>query len=215
MMGRKERFFTETIVKWAEDGNLRKFPWRETSSVWLVALAEILLVRTPAVRVLPVYLNLVEKYPSPFCVSDDDLKELECTLKPLGLQSKKAYQIKVLSEVLRGKEKRAVVDELKKVPGIGTYAYNAILLFALSMVRPVVDGNIGRIFSRYFGVKWKGKAVSDGNAWSLASVLVPKDAGTAKVYSYGLIDFGSTVCKKKPNCTVCPLKERCKFFSKK
>lgn len=215
MKTRDEKFFVKTIVKWAEAGNIRSFPWRETSDTWCIALAEILLVRTPALRVLPVYLRLVKEYPLPSSVSTKELPNLVSILEPLGLQNKKAIQIKVLSEVLRRRRSRkAIMEGLKEVPGIGVYTYNAILLFGFKVVKPLVDGNVGRIFSRYFGLKLKGKAVSDSNAWNLARKLIPKRVNKAINYSYGLIDFGNEVCKRKPNCAVCPLRNNCKFFKK-
>lgn len=208
-----EKFFVESIIRWAEKGNLRSFPWRKTSNVWHVALAEILLARTSAQRVLPVYQELIKKYPSPSSVKTKDLTDLVKILKPLGLQKKKAVQIKALANVLREKtSKEVLMKKLKEVPGMGKYSYNAVLLFGFKVVRPIVDGNVGRIFFRYFGLQWKGKAVSDDEAWNLAYELVPKEVSKATTYSYGLLDFGSEVCKKKPNCATCPLSTCCEFF---
>ena len=208
-----KKFFVESIIQWAKNGNLRSFPWRETSNIWFIALAEILLARTPAQRVLPVYQELIKKYPSPSSVKTKDLTDLVKVLKPLGLQEKKAAQIKALADILRREKSKEVLREkLKEVPGMGRYSYNAVLLFGFKIVRPIVDGNIGRIFSRYFGLQWKGKAVSDKKAWSLAYELVPKEVNKAIVYSYGLLDFGNEVCRKKPNCTTCPLSTYCKVF---
>jgi len=208
-----KKFFVESIIRWAENRNLRSFPWRKTSDIWCIALAEILLARTPAYRVLPVYQNLIKRYPSPTTLKTEDLPNLVEILKPLGLQEKKAIQIKALADILRRRESKEVtVEKLKAVPGIGRYSYNAILLFGFKIVRPIVDGNAGRIFSRYFGLQWKGKAVSDDKAWHLADELVPGEVSKAITYSYGLLDFGSEVCKKKPNCTTCPLRTYCEFF---
>lgn len=211
-MGDK-KFFVEGIIRWAENGNIRSFPWRKTSNIWHIALAEILLARTPASRVLPVYQCLVKKYPSPSSVNTKDLPDLVEILKPLGLQEKKAVQIKALADILRQrKNKEVLIEELKEVPGMGKYSCNAVLLFGFKIVRPIVDGNIGRIFSRYFSVQWKGKAVSDDKAWNLAYQLVPKEVSKAITYSYGLLDFGSEVCKNKPVCIACPLKTYCEFL---
>lgn len=89
-----KKFFVESIIRWAENGNLRSFPWRKTSDIWRIALAEILLARTPAHRVLPVYQNLVKRYPSPISVNTKDLPDLVEILKPLGLQKKKLFKLK-------------------------------------------------------------------------------------------------------------------------
>ncbi len=208
-----KKFFVEGIIRWAEDGNIRSFPWRKTSNIWHITLAEILLARTPAQRVLPIYQNLVKKYPSPLSINTKDLPDLVKILKPLGLQEKKAIQIKALADILRQrKNKEVLIEELKEVPGLGKYSYNAVLLFGFRIVRPLVDGNIGRIFSRYFGLQWKGKAVSDDKAWNLAYELIPKEVSKTIIYSYGLLDFGSEVCKKKPNCVACPLRTHCEFL---
>ena len=208
-----KKFFVESIIRWAENGNIRSFPWRKTSNTWHIALAEILLARTPAPRVLPVYQCLAKKYPSPSSINNKDLPNLVEILKPLGLQEKKAVQIKALADILRQrKNKEVLIEELREVPGMGKYSYNAVLLFGFKMIRPIVDGNIGRIFSRYFGLQWKRKAVSDTKAWNIAYELVHREVSKAIIYAYGIIDFGSEVCKKKPNCMACPLRTYCEFL---
>lgn len=195
---------------------MRDFPWRREFRVWPVALAEVLLARTPARRVVPVYEKLMEKYPSPLSVrAMEDVRELVEILKPLGLQKRKAAQIKALADALCRTLDETLLEELREVPGIGRYSYNAILLFGFGIARPIVDENVGRVFSRYFGMKWNGKAVSDDRAWQLAHELVPRDPEDARVYSYGLLDLAAQICKKKPHCNGCPLRTHCDDFSKR
>ena len=202
-----------TIINWANSGNLRDFPWRKEKRIWVVAVAEILLARTPAERVLPIYEKLLEKYPSPKCLSDGDARELANLLRTLGLQEKKAIQLKMLGALFSEEVSEEVLREkLKEVPGLGAYSYNAVLLFGMGIPKPIVDGNIGRLFQRYYGKKWKKKAVSSKEAWELAKELLPKEPEKAKIYSYGLLDFANEICKRKPKCERCPLAVYCKFF---
>ncbi len=208
-----KKSFVKNIIHWAENGNVRSFPWRMTSNLWHIALAEILLTRTPAQRVLPVFQELVKKYPLP--TKNIDTIDLLKTLKVLGLQERKTTQIQMLANLLcQTKSREALLEELRGVPGIGKYTYNAVLLFGFGIIRPIVDANVGRIFTRYFGLKLRSKAASDDDAWKLAYELLPREVDKAKIYSYGLLDFGSEICKKKPLCTSCPLSSHCTLFKK-
>jgi A/G-specific adenine glycosylase len=59
---RVEHFRTD-LLNWAED-NLQSFPWRDTTDPYEVLVAEILLQKTAAEKVEPIYIELLATYPS-------------------------------------------------------------------------------------------------------------------------------------------------------
>jgi len=206
------KVFVETILEWSDAGNLRDFPWRRESRVWAVALAEILLARTPAKRVLPVYERMLSAFPSPEKLANADLKMLIELLKPLGLQEKKAVQLRALGSIFVEELPRGVlVEKLREVPGMGPYSYNATLLFGLGIRRPILDSNVRRVLTRYFGIGGERGRALDERLRELLEHLLPSDVDQAKKFSYGLLDFASTICKKKPSCGKCPLSSECWF----
>ena len=44
-------------------------------------------------------------------------------------------------------------SELRSLPGIGRYTAGAVLSIAFQKPVPLVDGNVMRVFSRYFGIR--------------------------------------------------------------
>lgn len=205
----KKSNFVDTIVKWAQGGNLRDFPWRRESRAWAIALAEILLARTPANRVLPVYEEILRRFRNPSQLANASVGELTHILRPLGLQAKRAVQLKTLATLFAQPLPREVlVEELKTIPGMGPYSYHATLLFALGIVRPMVDTNIRRVLTRYF------KTSGNENLGSLVERLVPRDPQTARQFFYGVLDLAALFCRKKPRCTNCPLSGGCSYRDK-
>lgn len=61
-----EKFYIKKIrkilLKWGAE-NYKNFPWRNTENKWHALLAEMLLQRTRVKAVVPVYRELIEKYP--------------------------------------------------------------------------------------------------------------------------------------------------------
>ncbi len=93
--------------------------------------------------------------------------------------------------------------------GVGPYTASAIASFAFKIPRAVLDGNVFRVLSRFFGIKdpidsSKGKVIFE----KLATELLDKtDPGR---YNQSIMDFGAVICKpKQPRCEECPLREKC------
>ena len=88
----------------------------------------------------------------------------------------------------------------------------AIASISFNLEYPAVDGNVYRVLSRYFGIlepidTGKGKkAFAD-----LAKELI---RGTNPgMHNQALMEFGALQCTpQKPDCTRCPLNERCFAF---
>ncbi|MGQ4870846.1 MAG: A/G-specific adenine glycosylase, partial [Candidatus Thorarchaeota archaeon] len=97
---------------------------------------------------------------------------------------------------------------LKHLPGLGRYGVAAVLNFAFSVPKPMVDGNILHLFRRVFGLSLRG--VDDEEAWSLAQRLGGRHQ-PPELY-WGMIDLVAQVClRRRPRCEQCPLSARCKY----
>jgi len=209
------RFFQEKILQWAEN-NLEKYPWRQNRTPYRVLISEILLTRTNAGQVIPVYTKFMNKYPNL-----DDFRETTCEIlseliKSLGLlyRAKKMVNlIKIIKEDYNMKIPKTL-KTLKSLPGIGEYGANAILCFGYNKREGLIDTNFVRIFSRFFNVNSKTKTPkTDKFLWSFAKKIVPEKNFIE--YNYGIIDFANKVCSsKKPSCNSCFLKELCFYYNK-
>ena len=65
--------------------NKRFFPWRETNDPYEILMAEILLHRTKASQVLPIYNEFIKKFPDFISITQASLNKIREILYPLGL----------------------------------------------------------------------------------------------------------------------------------
>lgn len=103
--------------------------------------------------------------------------------------------------------------EIAQLPGIGRSTAAAIAAFTYGERSPILDGNVKRVFARYFGVHgYPGQRAVEQQLWELAERAL--DAAPAGLdmaaYTQGLMDLGSQICTRgKPHCEQCPLAARC------
>lgn len=103
--------------------------------------------------------------------------------------------------------------EIMKLPGIGRSTAAAIAAFAYGQRVPIMDGNVKRVFARYFGIYGNPAVrVVENMFWRTAENVLdaaPQDLNMA-VYTQGLMDLGASCCSRsRPACGLCPLNTRC------
>jgi A/G-specific adenine glycosylase len=105
--------------------------------------------------------------------------------------------------------------ELLHLKGIGEYTAAAIASFAYNESVPVVDGNVYRVLSRYFGVETDiASAGAKKEFTQLASELLPK--GKANTFNQAIMEFGALHCvPKNPDCDSCVFNDSCLGLQKR
>ncbi|MBD3211215.1 MAG: hypothetical protein GF311_01310 [Candidatus Lokiarchaeota archaeon] len=205
--------FQELIISWAEK-YLRNYPWRENRTPYRVLISEILLTRTKADQVVPVYEKFVDIYPTIEEFLNVKKSKLKSLIKSLGLLFR-ADMLKEISVRLRNEFEGKIPDEikdLKSLRGIGNYGANAILCFGFNKRRALLDSNFIRVFKRVFRITAKTKtAKSDKFLWNFSEWLLPeKDFSN---FNYGIIDLGGLICTSiKPLHKRCPLRDICQHY---
>jgi len=133
-------------------------------------------------------------------------EKLEKLIKPVGFYRQKANYLKNFVntyESVRDLEKTSR-EELLKVKGIGRETADAILLYALNRPSFVIDAYTKRLLSRLWNIY--------GNYEELKRFFeenLPKDLKLYKEYHALIDEHCKSVCKKKPNCDLCPLTDLC------
>ena len=96
---------------------------------------------------------------------------------------------------------------LRALPGIGPYTAGAIAAIAFGKQAVVVDGNIERLLSRYFGIETPFPAAKTEIMMAYQSLL---PVGRPSDFPQALMDFSSAVCTpKRPGCGNCCLATSC------
>jgi len=210
----KSRLFAQQLLKWFRK-NRRGFPWRETSDPYKVLIAEILLRKTDAMKVLSIYEHFIRRYPDFEALVNADAKQLEDSLRPLGLYRRKAKELKDLAQIVKTKHQGEVPhsrEDLLGLPGVGDYIANAVLCFVFAKTVPLLDTNVIRVVTRVFSYKPKKKrARDDPEMWRNIEQIVPK--GEARDFNLSMLDLAAAIClPRKPKCAICPVFSSCDYY---
>lgn len=207
--------FKNTLTNWYS-GNKRDLPWRDTKNPYHIWLSEIILQQTQVKQGLPYYETFIKQYPSVFDLANATEQEVLKLWQGLGYYSRARNlhtTAKYVAFELHGKFPDNYKD-LLKLKGVGDYTASAIASIAFNEVAAVVDGNVYRVLSRYFGIETPINSTNGIKEFkALASSLIDKEQPAT--FNQAIMEFGATQCKpKNPYCMVCPFKESCVAFQK-
>lgn len=208
-------FFVSTLMEWNQNQNDRSMPWKGIKDPYKIWLSEIILQQTRVEQGLAYYNNFVKKYPTINDLACANENEVFKNWEGLGYYSRCKNLIATAKFI--SNEKSGVFpntyEEILGLKGVGPYTAAAISSFAFKLPHAVVDGNVMRVLTRYFGIETpidttEGKSLLN----TLAQDLLDKK--NADKYNQAIMDFGATVCKpKQPNCNTCNLSENCHSYN--
>ncbi|HEY3132311.1 MAG TPA: A/G-specific adenine glycosylase [Acidobacteriota bacterium] len=197
------RGFQKKLLTWFKQ-NKRDLPWRRTRDPYLIWISEVMLQQTQVKTVLPYYERFVARFPDLQSLSQASESEVVAAWSGLGYYSRARNLHRAARAIVANgpgfpKEFSAILQ----LPGIGRYTAGAIASIAFGARYPVVDGNVRRFLSRYFG-----RALDESECWPIAQSLLPeRNAGD---FNQALMEIGATICKPDdPLCLLCPLSEGC------
>lgn len=212
----KQHKFSSKIQKWY-DLNQRDLPWRHSKDPYQIWLSEIILQQTRVAQGMAYYKKFMAHYPT---VQDLAKASEEAVLKDwqgLGYYSRArnlhASARWIVTE--NGAQFPKTYQEILKLKGVGAYTAAAIASFAYDEAQAVLDGNVFRVLSRYFGLaipidSHQGKK----DFQDLAQECLDKKH-PAK-HNQAIMEFGALLCTpKSPDCNKCPLSDSCAALAEK
>ena len=205
----RRRFRSCTIGQYRSRS--RTFPWRSSSNPYHVLVGEVLLQRTRAENVAPVYEEFIRKYPEPHSLADANPTDVGDLIAPLGLRKRSSYLIGLGHDLRKLGGVPREPDLLLELHGIGPYVAHAVPIFALNRNLPLVDWVIARVLRRYFGLQGDKRPNADRPLWELARALARP--GRARELWLGTLDFAAATCKKRPRCDECALAKTCRWLA--
>ncbi|GAE83695.1 A/G-specific adenine glycosylase [Bacteroides reticulotermitis] len=198
--------FSKVIVAWYKV-NKRDLPWRESKDPYLIWISEIILQQTRVVQGYNYYLRFIERFPDIQTLADAEEEEVMKYWQGLGYYSR-ARNLHAAAISMNGRFPKTYPGVLA-LKGVGEYTAAAICSLAYNMPCAVVDGNVYRVLSRYFGIDLPIDS-TEGKKYfaSLADEMLDKQQPA--LYNQGIMDFGALQCTpQSPDCTSCPLSETC------
>jgi A/G-specific adenine glycosylase len=170
----------QLVLGWyAEHG--RDLPWRRRRDPYAILVSEVMLQQTQVERVVPRYLEWLERWPTAEALAAATPAEVIRAWQGLGYNRRGLN----LHRAARRIAESGWPDDLTDLPGVGPYTAAAIGRFAFGGGELPVDTNVRRVQER------------TGYAFSPAA-------------AQALMDLGATVCLARiPRCGICPLAADC------
>ena len=202
-------FLTE-IYRWYSI-HKRDLPWRETKDPYKIWLSEIILQQTRVAQGINYYLAFIKHFKNIDALANASEDSVLKLWQGLGYYSR-ARNLHATAKFILNNYNGKFPDDYEKIihlKGIGPYTAAAISSIAFDLPYAAIDGNIFRVYSRYFGISTpvdsnKGKKEIE----QIATELLPvKNPG---FHNQALMDFGALQCvPKSPDCNLCPVSNTC------
>jgi A/G-specific adenine glycosylase len=159
----------------------RDLPWRRTKDPYAILVSEVMLQQTQVERVIPRYLDWLDRWPTVETLAAAPLREVIRTWQGLGYNRRAVNLHRAAATIAE----RGWPEDLTLLPGVGRYTADAVRRFALDEPVLPVDTNVRRVQER------------TGASFSPAA-------------AHALMDLGATVCLARvPRCGICPLAQDC------
>jgi len=202
----------QPILDWyAKEG--RELPWREPGiSPWGIMVSEIMLQQTPVMRVEPVWLQWMSRWPTPAALAASAPGEAVHAWGRLGYP-RRALRLHAAAMAIVQRYDGDVPDtpaDLLALPGVGIYTAAAVSAFAFGQRATVVDTNVRRVFARIIVGAARAAPSLTRAEMDAASGLVPQAAEDARTWGAAVMELGALVCRARtPRCSACPVHDLC------
>lgn len=206
--GVDERKFQKRVFVWYRK-NKRRLPWRGRRDPYKIMVSEVMLQQTQVDRVKEKYAPFLKAFPSVRALANAETRDVLRLWSGLGY-NRRAVNLHRAARAIMSKHKGRfpkTVNELNALPGIGAYTAAAVASFAFGVRVAAVDTNHQRVVGRYF---FGTKDASRKKVHGKSTRILPKY--DSQTWNQALMDFGALVCKSRPLCFACPLRDDCVAF---
>ncbi len=203
--------FARRVVRWQGHAGRRDLPWQGTRDPYTIWVSEIMLQQTQVATVVPFFARFMARFPDIATLAAAPLDDVMRLWSGLGYYSR-ARNLHRAAQIVATEHEGVFpgsLAEIEQLPGIGRSTAAAIAGFAFGARAAILDGNVKRLLARHFLVEgFPGDRVVEGELWSLAESLLPKQA--VAPYIQGLMDLGAMICtSRRPACSRCPVHTTC------
>ena len=203
--------FATALLAWFDVAGRKHLPWQQRITPYRVWVSEIMLQQTQVTTVIPYYERFMQRFPdvaSLAAAADDEVLHLWTGLGYYA-RARNLLQAARTIVAVHGGEFPDTIEAVQALPGIGRSTAGAILAISKSQRHPILDGNVKRVLTLYFGVHgYPGVTAVERELWLLADACTP--ATRVADYTQAIMDLGATVCvRSRPLCVVCPMHDSC------
>jgi len=194
----------------------RELPWRKDKPVaYEVWLSEIIMQQTRVAQGTPYYKKILTAFPNVETLASAPEDELLALWTGLGYYNRARNLQKGARQIVQEHDSKlpSTYKELLTIAGIGPYTAAAIASICFNEVIGVVDGNVYRVLSRYFGIDTPTNSSKGIKLFQEMANECIKGTSSPANYNQGIMEFGALQCTpKKPACLRCPIISECAAF---
>lgn len=206
--------FRTRLLSWY-DKNKRSMPWRDCEDPYRTWISEIMLQQTRVDQAIPYFQRFMKRFPTVHDLAEADQQEVLKVWEGLGYYSR-ARNLHHASKTVVSDFDGEIPDteeDIRKLKGIGPYTAAAVLSIAFSKPYAVVDGNVIRVLSRYFGIEEDVRSQKTKSTIQEAAdeLLDPERPGD---FNQAVMELGATICTPtSPGCEACPVSSGCTAYA--
>lgn len=202
--------FASHLLAWYQD-HKRQMPWRGEADPYKIWISEIMLQQTRVDQATPYFQNFISLFPTVYDLAKAEQQEVLKAWEGLGYYSRARNlhaASKMVVEDFDGKLPESY-DEIIKLKGIGPYTAAAVTSIAFNKPNAVVDGNVIRVLTRYYGIEDDTRGTKTRHkVQELADELI--DVNKPGDFNQAMMELGSEVCTpSNPDCENCPIQTGC------
>lgn len=202
--------FSHQLLTWYQD-HKRAMPWRGEADPYKIWISEIMLQQTRVEQATPYFQHFISLFPTVHELAEADQQEVLKAWEGLGYYSR-ARNLHSAAKTVVSEHEGIIPDHydgLIKLKGIGPYTAAAVSSIAFDKANAVVDGNVIRVLTRYFGIEEDTRSAKTRKAVQKhADQLIDKKRPGD--FNQALMEVGSAVCSPtKPDCSSCPIQAGC------
>ena len=203
-----ENAFSATILNWYSAFG-RDLPWRRTRNPYAIWLSEIILQQTRIAQGQAYWERFMERFPDVQTLAAASEDEVLRLWEGLGYYSRARNLHAAARQIVALGAFPDTLADIRSLKGVGDYTAAAIGSIAFDLPAAVVDGNVYRVLSRYFGIETPiGTNAAKKAFTDLAQSLLPTDRPGD--FNQAMMDFGALQCTPaNPDCLTCPLSSCC------
>ncbi len=214
--------------------NARELPWRRTRDPYGIWVSEVMLQQTQVKTVVPYWRRWMRALPTVAALAEAKPQTLHKLWEGLGYYTR-VRNLQRAAQLIRERHGGAFpqdYDALLALPGIGRYTAGAICSIAFNQPKPILDGNVIRVLTRWRGLTGNPREPSlNARLWQLAEELVRRAAdsepngnarsgrtpprrrkapGACSQFNQSLMELGALICTpRQPQCGICPVAQGC------
>lgn len=212
--------FHAHLLTWFDENGRHDLPWKpqtiytDEQNIYHIWLSEIMLQQTQVVTVIPYFFNFIQKFPTCNDLANAPLEDVLKAWEGLGYYAR-AKNLHQGAQIIRD-EFNGIIPQnyasIQSIKGVGRTTAAAIISQGYNRPFAILDGNVKRVLARITGATHPEKHLEKillPFAYLMAAQNRPND------YTQAIMDFGATLCSKKPKCDQCFWQADCVTYQSK